>query len=311
MDSITQAALGAALAGAVAGKTLGRSALLTGALLATVPDLDVLIDYGTAVANYTQHRGFSHSLFVLTPLAVLLAWLFWRWKPQMDFRRWLALTCLVLLTHPLLDSFTTYGTQLFWPLGGPLSVNSIFIVDPLYTLPLLAGCLVFLIRPPAQRALMVGLALSTAYLAWSVVAQQVITQRALPLLADTNLKNAQLLVQPMPFNTLRWRVTAIQDDQRLEATIGFFEARTPLDLQYFPRRMELADAIKNLPEAQQFELFTKGFLDYRQDGDQITATDIRLGVPGGHPFTFVLATVRDGVVHPVPSFRSTAEAPSL
>lgn len=87
MDSITQAALGASIAGALAGKTLGRPVLLTGALLATLPDLDVLIDYGTAVANFTQHRGFSHSLFVLAPLSLLLAALLWRWKPDPGFAR--------------------------------------------------------------------------------------------------------------------------------------------------------------------------------------------------------------------------------
>ena len=101
MDSLTQAALGASLAGAVAGKTLGRSVLLTGAVLGTLPDLDVVIDYGTAVANFTQHRGFSHSLFVLAPLAVALAWLLWRWKPQLSFQRWLALTGLILITHDM------------------------------------------------------------------------------------------------------------------------------------------------------------------------------------------------------------------
>lgn len=147
MDSITQAALGASIAGAVAGKTLGRSALLTGALLGTLPDLDVVIDYGSAVANFTQHRGFSHSLFILIPLSFLIAWGLWRWKPQLSYQRWLALAGLILVTHPLLDAFTTYGTQLFWPLGDPVALNSIFIIDPLYTLPLLAGCLVFLIRP--------------------------------------------------------------------------------------------------------------------------------------------------------------------
>ena len=68
MDSITQAALGATIAGAVAGKSLGRSALVAGAVLGTLPDLDVVIDYGTAVANFTQHRGFSHSLLILVPL---------------------------------------------------------------------------------------------------------------------------------------------------------------------------------------------------------------------------------------------------
>lgn len=103
--------------------------LLVGAVLGTLPDLDVIIDYGTAVANFTQHRGFSHSLFVLLPLSVLLAFALHRWRPHLGYGRWFALTALVLMTHPLLDAFTTYGTQLFWPIGPPVAISSIFIID--------------------------------------------------------------------------------------------------------------------------------------------------------------------------------------
>ncbi|PHQ25273.1 hydrolase [Marinobacter guineae] len=304
MDSITQAALGATLAGAVAGKTLGRSALLTGALLGTLPDLDVVIDYGTAVANFTQHRGFSHSLFVLAPLATILAWLLWRWKPQLSFQRWLALTGLILITHPLLDAFTTYGTQLFWPVGRPVAINSIFIIDPLYTLPLLAGCIAFLMRPPAKTAILAGLALSTLYLGWSVAAQQIITQRVQPALAEAGLASPDLMVQPMPFNTLLWRATAIEGDQRVEIVTGFLDGGAPLNLQYFPRRRDLARAVEHLPEAQRLEWFTGGFLAYSQSGGRIMATDIRLGIPGAHPFTFVLATENGSNIEPTASFRT-------
>lgn len=304
MDSITQAALGATLAGAVAGKTLGRSALLTGAVLGTLPDLDVVIDYGTAVANFTQHRGFSHSLFVLAPLAVALAWLLWRWKPLLSFQRWLALTGLILITHPLLDAFTTYGTQLFWPFGPPVAISSVFIIDPLYTLPLLGGCLFFLVRPPARSAVVAGLVVSTLYLGWSVLAQQVITQRVQSALAEAGLGSPELLVQPMPFNTLLWRATALQGDQRVEIVTGFLDGDAPLNLEHFPRRPDLAAAVSDLPEAQRLEWFTRGFLDYDQVGDQITATDIRLGIPGAHPFTFVLATRNGSVVEPRASFRT-------
>src|SRR6056297_1713665 len=163
MDSITQAALGASLAGAVAGKTLGRPVLLIGAALGTLPDLDVVIDYGTAVANFTQHRGFSHSLFILFPLSFLIAYALHRWRPALSYSRWLGVSALILLTHPLLDAFTTYGTQLFWPSGPPIAINSIFIIDPLYTLPLLAGVLVFLFRGPHTRSVTAGLVLSTLY----------------------------------------------------------------------------------------------------------------------------------------------------
>ncbi|AKO53900.1 hydrolase [Marinobacter psychrophilus] len=313
MDSITQMALGASIAGLVAGKTLGRSVLITGALLGTLPDLDVLIDYGSAVANFTQHRGFSHSLFVLAPLSLLLAALFWRWKPQLGFSRWLLLTALVLLTHPILDTFTTYGTQLFWPLGRPLAISSVFIIDPLYTLPLLAGCAAFLLRPAAVRVLAAGLLLSTGYLGWSFAAQQVITERVQPALASAGFADAELLVQPMPFNTVLWRATAITEQQRVEIVTGFLDGDSPLMLEYFPRQPELANSVAQLPETRRLEWFTRGFLDYQTRNGEITATDVRLGIPGAHPFTFVLANERDGALvngngeqAPRPAFNNAA-----
>jgi len=303
MDSITQAALGASLAGAVAGKTLGRPALLIGAALGTLPDLDVVIDYGTAVANFTQHRGFSHSLFILLPLSVLLAFAFHRWRPAVGLGRWFALTALILLTHPLLDAFTTYGTQLFWPIGPPVAISSIFIIDPLYTLPLLAGIMAFLIRGPQTSVVMAGLLLSTLYLGWSVTAQQIISERVEPTLATQGLEDAPRLVQPMPFNTILWRVTVVGEDRRAEIVTGFLDDDGPITVEYFPRDPSLARAALSLPEGQRLEWFTRGFLHYDRSGGQLTATDIRLGIPGAHPFTFILAQYDGDELTPEPSSR--------
>ncbi|MCL7943124.1 metal-dependent hydrolase [Marinobacter sp. ATCH36] len=289
MDSITQAALGASLAGAVAGKTLGRSALLIGAALGTLPDLDVVIDYGTAVANFTQHRGFSHSLFILFPLSVLIAYALHRWRPVLSYKRWFAVTGLVLLTHPLLDAFTTYGTQLFWPFGWPVAISSIFIIDPLYTLPLLAGILVFLVRGQHTRAVVMGLMVSTLYLGWSFTAQQIISDRVEQALAQEGLQDAPRMVQPMPFNTVLWRVTVMDSDRRVEIVTGFLDGDRPIVLEHFHRNPDLAEAARSLPEGQRLEWFTRGFLQYQIDDGKLTATDIRLGIPGAHPFTFILA----------------------
>ncbi|WP_256660794.1 metal-dependent hydrolase, partial [Pseudomonas sp. JV551A1] len=77
MDSITQAVLGAALQGTVLGRIQGRRSLLYGAALGTLPDLDVIIRYADPVSQMTYHRGFSHSLFVLSGLA--LGWQGGRW----------------------------------------------------------------------------------------------------------------------------------------------------------------------------------------------------------------------------------------
>ena len=87
MDSITQAVLGASIQGALLGRWQGRKALLYGAMLGTLPDLDVVIDYGDAVADMTFHRGFSHSLFVLTGVALLLTWLTRRFAHNPGYAR--------------------------------------------------------------------------------------------------------------------------------------------------------------------------------------------------------------------------------
>ena len=119
MDSVSQAVLGASVAGVCAPSSHRGKAMLLGAGLGTLPDLDVFIDFGGAIENFTNHRGFSHSLFVLAPFSLLL-WLSLRrwWAPVREAPYdWLGAISLALLTHPLLDAHTAYGTQLFWPLG--------------------------------------------------------------------------------------------------------------------------------------------------------------------------------------------------
>ncbi|MGR5542891.1 metal-dependent hydrolase, partial [Vibrio campbellii] len=82
---------------------------------------------------------FSHSLCVLPPLALLISWLYCRFRPDpfWSFKRVSFVTLSVLITHTLLDAMTTYGTQLLWPLDGYFELRNVFIIDPLYTLPLL------------------------------------------------------------------------------------------------------------------------------------------------------------------------------
>ena len=119
MDSVTQLALGASVAAVCVPAKDRRRALVVGAALGTLPDLDVIIDYGNAVANFTLHRGFSHSLVILIPFAVSL-WLILRryYTPVREAPKpWFWAVMLALITHPLLDAHTAYGTQLFWPLA--------------------------------------------------------------------------------------------------------------------------------------------------------------------------------------------------
>ena len=120
MDSLTQVVLGAVVAEAAIGRSVGRRAALCGAALGTLPDLDVFVSFGGVVEDFVYHRGASHSLLVLTLLSPVLAWLIHRFHgaPRASYRQWLLAVWFVLITHPLLDALTIYGTQLWWPVTG-------------------------------------------------------------------------------------------------------------------------------------------------------------------------------------------------
>lgn len=192
MDSLSQIALGAAVGVAVMGRrTALWKAALWGAVCGTLPDLDAFIDHGDPLSNMVLHRGDSHALFWLTviaaPLATAIAWLH---GERALLKRWVLAVWLALITHPLLDFMTIYGTQLLRPFSTePLGTGSIFIIDPLYTLPLLIGTGMALAGGPrALRWNAAGLLLSTAYLAWGLAVQQHVERLARQSLAGQTVE---------------------------------------------------------------------------------------------------------------------------
>lgn len=300
MDTLTQAALGAAVGGVVLGRRLGRKAVLMGAALGILPDLDVFLDYGDAILNVTEHRGFSHSLFVLTGLGTLLALLAGRFAPARDitYRHWRLFFLLCLVTHPLLDALTTYGTQIWWPLDvRPSAWPVVFIIDPLYTLPLLVGIGFAMITGNGFRGPATGLALSGVYLVFAMLAKGVVEQRLDPVLAEHGLQEAPRLVQPTPFNILLWRATIIDGDHHHETLVSLFDGDKPPVLENFYRGAELEALALSLEKGQRLAWFAGPFLRYetqsRNGRETLIATDVRLGFPGFYVFNYALA-VREG-----------------
>ena len=145
----------------------------------------------------TLHRTESHALFYLTLLSPLLAWLWLQCGSTTSSlrRTWLAVW-LVLVTHPLLDTMTVYGTQLALPFSNyPFGVGSIFIIDPLYTLPLVVGvclALAWVRRRPvgALRANAWGLALSCPAVGAKMVMPSVASNESMP---SSRSKRAKML----------------------------------------------------------------------------------------------------------------------
>jgi len=295
MDSLSQIALGAAVGVAVMGRrTAIWKAALWGAVAGTLPDLDVLIDHGDPIRNMVLHRAETHAPFWLSlfslPFAAAVAKLHGQsalWK-----RWWLALW-LALVTHPLLDAMTVYGTQLALPFSShPYGVGSVFIIDLLYTLPLLVG-VGWALRSrgagPGLAANLAGLVISTAYLAWGVAAQAHVERIARSSLAAQGIAAEQLLVTPTAFNTVLWRIVAIDGERFHEGFYSLLDAAPRVAFEPFDRGSALAAELGGITGLARVQAFSKGFYKLQQQGERIVVSDLRMGQEPSYTFSFVIA----------------------
>ena len=298
MDSLSQIVLGGAVAAVVAPPKHRRAALLAGAALGTLPDLDSLpIRLFTAdpVALMTWHRSFSHSLFVL-PLVAWAIWALFRrrgGRVAESPRRWFWAIQLALVTHPLLDAFTVYGTQLLWPLPvRPVMWSSVFIIDPLYTVWLLLACIAaFFLREriAAQRLLVAGLVLSSAYLAWSLLAKARVDRDAGRALAAMGLAEAPRFSVPMPFNTVLWRVVAMTPNGFVEGERSLVADRGAMVFRGHASNQQALGEVASLPAVQRLGWFNHGFQKAQVRDDMLVLSDLRMGAEPDYTFNFAVA----------------------
>jgi inner membrane protein len=295
MDSLSQLALGAAVGIATMGRrTALWKAALWGGVCGTLPDLDAFIDHGDAIRNMTLHRAESHALFWQTLASPFIAAgiaALHREGPL--FRRWWLAVWLALTTHALLDAMTVYGTQLGLPFTDhPYGVGSIFIIDPLYTLPLLIGVGVALSRADTGAALrwnVAGLVLSTAYLAWGVAAQHHVRGIAEAELAAQGIAADRVLVTPTPFNSVLWRIVAVSADGHHEGFHSLLDADRRITFDRFERGESLYAQVHGAWHVERIAWFSRGFFKMAADGDELRITDLRMGQEPFYTFSFIVA----------------------
>ena len=300
MDSLTHLVAGACIAAAIAPPAHRRLALLAGAALGTLPDLDYLwLAFVDPVERFVGHRGPTHSLLVLPFVALACWWLMRRLLPATREapRRWPAAAMFVLLSHPMLDAMTVYGTRLFWPLDDtPVMHANLFIIDPLVTLPLAIATVAAWVlreRARAQRVLVMGLALSCVYIGWSLLAKQHLEANVRAHFAARGAPNIQLLTVPTPFNTIVWRVLVMSDGAYGEGYHSFLgDGR--FELQTYPGERALPPALETSPKVALLKRFTRGYYRIDRDGERYVFVDLRMGAEPDYVFRFAVGTERDG-----------------
>ena len=307
MDSLTQFVLGSAVGVAATGKSRAKYALVGGAL-ATLPDLDILIRYQDDIEQMTQHRGFSHSLIFLVLIAPLISYLLKGFFKELSFPRLSVFVTLVLVTHPLLDALTTYGTQLFWPFvfaGSSVSIGSIFIIDPLYSIWLLLAFFTVLIaRRDSLRALAANrwaLIISTTYLLGGLLVQQLIISKV-----GAQYPKHELKVVNAPLGWSNWRVLLRKDDNYLKGCVSIGD----MALRHITRGKR-NQALMHSEKIGKYAHFSDGWYRLNRERDSLVLSDLRMGFGDWSAFRFKVGEYQNNELHPTPSKRLASNRPAM
>lgn len=227
MDSLTQIILGAACGEAVLGKKIGNKALLFGAVGGTIPDLDVFIGkwiYNNEIQAMAFHRGFMHSILFALCGCFLFGWFTYKLyntgkrKETTILKDWILLFFWAIFTHPILDCFTPYGTQLFAPFTNyRVAFNTISVADPLYTLPFLVCIIVLMFynRTKTKRKfwLKAGIYLSSIYLVFTMINKVYIDSVFEKSFKKAGINIERFSAQPTILNNILWYAVAETEKQ--------------------------------------------------------------------------------------------------
>lgn len=187
------------------------------ALAAWMPDLDNIVTFFGPEAYMRYHRGYSHSLLGGAVMAWLLAWIMARCWRGISRGKLFVFFYLCVLSHLFLDVITSYGTRIFLPFSDVrVAISSVYIVDPVFSLALIALAALSFRRPWARKRLAVsGLLLLLAWPAVGLGVGRLTAVRAERLLAARGETVQDLSVQPGAFSPLWWKIVARQDDRYL------------------------------------------------------------------------------------------------
>jgi len=208
MDPLSQAVVGAAVTQSVAPKQHLGTITLLGALAGMAPDLDVLIRSSTDPLLFLEyHRQFTHSFFFIPFGGLICAFAFWPFaKRCLSFRHTYFVTTLGYATHGLLDACTTYGTLLFWPFSlERIAWNTIAVIDPLFTIPLLT----FVVAAVIRRSVVwsrIGLFVALCYLGLGYIQRERAESVGETLALGRDHREVSVSAKPTLGNLLLWKV---------------------------------------------------------------------------------------------------------
>ena len=264
MDPLTHLSLGACVGELLLGKRFGKKAMVYGALAANVPDIDTLAGlFVPGDQALWLHRGITHSFCFALLAGLILAYLFSKWYPRIGFGAFALFFGIELALHDLLDTCTSYGTGLLEPFSHHrFSFHLLFVVDPLFTLPLLIATFMLLIRRNGNMSCISwatgGITVAMLYV-------------GLALFCKSRLDPKATLTTPAPFNTMMWYCVKKTDSGYFTGYQSVFDQSPVVYEFYFQNRRWLHQPEPYLAK------FSDGYYTISRDSGRIYFNIIRFG----------------------------------
>lgn len=320
MDSLTQIALGIATAELVAGKKLQNKTFLYGTILGTIPDLDIIVGkFLSDVGGVAIHRGLSHSLLFFVFLSPVLGWLISKIeKEKINFKKASLLAFWCLTTHVFLDLFTSWGTQILWPLDYRFALKTIFVIDPLYTIPLLI-CLIFVWKNKdniiRKKYLIRGLVISSSYLLLTCAIKLFAVHKFEKALQNQKLTYQELIVKPTAFNCMLWNANISNSKGYYLADYSLFDSQ-PIQFTFYAKNKELEEILINSFDFQKLKKISEGWYLISEQNNRLYFNDLRFGLLNDNPenpqfaFSYEFEVNPDGklIAHEVPKAEQDGKA---
>lgn len=285
MDSLTHIALGACIGDLLLGNKIGKKAMIYGAVIASLPDIDFVASFWLSpAADLLAHRGFTHSILFAALVVAGFAWYF-RKRHAVDgisVKDWLLFLSVSIGSHLFLDSFNAYGIGLFEPFSQiRISWNTIFVVDPFFSVwPGIAALALLSIKKTNTRRkgwAAFGLISCSIYLFYCLFNKSTTDYHTRYALMHQGIHYHRYITTPTPFNNWLWYLIAETDEGFYIGYRSVFDQSDSVKFQYFKKNAGFLSSLPMSRDLKDLIRFSEGYFTVDSSQQGLVFNDLRFG----------------------------------
>ena len=226
-----------------------------------------------------------------------------------SYKEWYLLFFLAIFTHPLLDCFTSYGTQIFLPFSDyRVTLSTISVADPFYTIPFLFFLIVAATRRKETKWRSIlnwtGIAWSCLYLTFTVYNKIKVEQVFKSTLDAKGITYQRIFTTPSIFNNILWQATVETDMEYYMGLYSLLDEKPEASFDVVTKDHYALEHLKHNKEIKILTWFSDNYYNLIPLSEyELQFNDLRFGMldtfsgkEGNYIFRFLIKEKLNGTV---------------